>query len=225
MHRVVQTYQRRLSSSDHLEVPSTLAALLFFHRHSFVESTRRQKIMRAMRNATAQTRTTIRIINQLIVKVFSALLSVARLSRLSEVLSLYIIFELDFVWCTVLSLHVDGFSTHAEQFTGRCYWSSGWFERRKSRSVLQKSGQYNAFCTIMYTLIYILQYEIGNNALYDLGTNWRDLNKFEVPENDDSLPMVFVTLSNIIIRELGIEGRKAPTPELINIQNPRCRQN
>lgn len=37
----------------------------------------------------------------------------------------------------------------------------------------------------------LLHDAISNNALYDLVKNWRDLQKRQVPEADDTLPMVF----------------------------------
>lgn len=41
-------------------------------------------------------------------------------------------------------------------------------------------------------------------------------------ENDKTLPMVFVTVPNIIARELSVEGPEATGPEVIDWESTMC---
>lgn len=45
----------------------------------------------------------------------------------------------------------------------------------------------------------------GNNALYEIVSNWNELEKMQLPCSDDTLPMALATLLNTIFFKLGVE--------------------
>lgn len=89
---------------------SALEGLLFFHMLSFVESLVRYQRVRALFYAAAKTENTIAIVNQLVLKIFTALCLGALLLPLSKVVAAYIKVDRQLVMFTVLSLCVTGFS-------------------------------------------------------------------------------------------------------------------
>lgn len=106
----MQTFRRRLSFSDELEVPSTLEVLLFFYRLSIYKSLVRHKNMTALHDAATSTGTLIRIVSQMVLKDFSALCCLSQLSPLSKVIVPYTIFDQQLVRRTVVSLRMNFFA-------------------------------------------------------------------------------------------------------------------
>lgn len=182
LQRVVQTSQSCMSSFDVFEGRSILEIPLLINGLSFVEFPVQQKSVRALIYAAAKPGATIGILNQMTVKAFNELRSVTRLPSLSGGIALYTIFDQKLVSHTEFSSCVDGpdpitQSRSFEDFT--CHLSTPHGVDLESYS--RTSGQESAFRHITYSLFEMLHQEVGNNALYQLGTNWSDLNKVQRP--------------------------------------------
>lgn len=152
-------------------------------------------------------------------KAFSALHPVDRLLPLSKVIAPYIMFDRQFVRFTVMSLRVDVFapitrSRLLKDVIGSLSDPDG----IGPEAYCKASRQDSSFCYITYPLSDLLHVIIGNNALYELGTNWSDLNKYQGPEHDDTIQMMFATLLNTIVRGLGAEIPKDTGHEVIDLE-------
>lgn len=222
MQHVVQTSQSRLSSSEELKLPITLEVRLFFHGLSFVKCIVRQKIVRALLNATVQSKTTIETVIQMILKASSALYRVARLTSLSKVIAPCIKINRHLVWYIVLYLRVNGFAPIAQSKALEYVTDPSPFWRGKIRTLIGEQVNKKGIPLRHETLFHILHEAIGNNAEYRLGTNWSHLNNFQMPGSDDTLRIVFATLQNTVVRELGVERPVASGPEGISLENASC---
>lgn len=83
-------------------------------------------------------------------------------------------------------------------------------------------GQHRAICYSKNAHSDVLHVAFENNSLYELGTSWKDLKKFQVPENDETLPMFFATLPNTIACELVLEQTQSPCSKVIDLADATC---
>lgn len=138
----------------------------------------------------------------------------------------YIVFDGQLVRFTVFSLPVNGFApiTQSKSLQDTIGPLSG-LAGVKPEVYGRKSGQDSKFCYIMYLLFDMLLDEVGNNVWYEVGTNQRDLNNFQVPETDGTLPMVFATVKNSMAREMDVEQPGAHASEVIDLKDGTCVSN
>lgn len=60
---------------------------------------------------------------------------------------------------------------------------------------------------------------IGNIALYELKTNWIELDKFQWSGRDDALLNLFATFPNTIVSKLSVEHLLAVCSVVIDLEN------
>lgn len=119
----------------------------------------------------------------MIERAISALCPVTQLLQLSNVITTYIIFDRQLVQCAVLSFHVNGFAPSLQNMSLE-YVAVTLTDQIgvDPEAYFRASGQDSTFCYIVYMLFDMLYEAIGNKVLYEVGTNWIDLNKFQGPE-------------------------------------------
>lgn len=82
-------------------------------------------------------------------------------------------------------------------------------------------GQDTAFRYNTYVLFYMLHDAIGKTALYELETSRNKLERFQLPVNNVTLPIVFATWPITTVSDLGVKGRQAVGTLVIDFDNEK----
>lgn len=65
----------------------------------------------------------------------------------------------------------------------------------------------------------MLYHAIGNDAMYEIGTNWNKLEKFQLCVKDDVFLVMFATWHSTIVFRMGIKRLQFVGPGLIDLDN------